>query len=148
MRLLKSILRMLGLLVILILQAAATQLVVFLFSVIFSWIDISTRLGWILLLVMIWLGYMVGINLVGWLALRYAWKEIPPLTLQRLIGSAIGVLFPLLILLVIGYTLPVGDVGTPFYNLVTNNWQPILAQTAVLAGLIGYYVPGVVRRSG
>jgi len=147
MRLLKSILRMLGLLVTLILQAAATQLVVFLFSIIFSWIDISTRLGWILLLVMIWLGYVLGINLVGWLALRYAWKEFSPLTLQRLIGSAIGVLFPLLILLIIGYTVPVGDVGTPFYDLVTNNWQPILAQTAVLAGLIGYYVPGVVRGS-
>jgi hypothetical protein len=131
-----------------ILQAAGTQLVVFLFSVIFSWASSLTRLGWLLLLFIIWLGYVLGINLVGWAALRWVWKDNPPETRLRLIGSAIGVLIPLLILLLIGYSVPVGDMGTRFYDLVTNLWQPILAQTAVLTGLVGYYVPGVVRRSG
>jgi hypothetical protein len=39
----------------------------------------------------------------------------------------------------------VGDTGTHFYDLVTNNWQPILAQASLFIGIVGYYVPGMIN---
>jgi hypothetical protein len=68
------------------------------------------------------------------------------LSRERLIGTMIGAAIPLLILIPIGYSVPVGDAGSRFYNLVTNQWQPILAQAALFAGLVGYYVPSVIKR--
>ena len=54
-------------------------------------------------------------------------------------------LIPLLILLPIGFSVPVGDTGTHFYDLVTNNWQPILAQASLFIAIVGYYVPGMIN---
>jgi hypothetical protein len=139
----KIILRVLGWLVTIILQVAVSYLVIFLFSVIFAGVDNLTRLGWLELLFMIWLGYVVGINLVGYVFLRWVWKESLLLPLPRLIASAVGAAIPLVILLPIGYSTSIGDAGSRFYDLVTNTWQPILAQAALLVGLVGYYVPGI-----
>ena len=94
---------------------------------------------------MIWTGYVIGINLVGQAALRWVWKSSKPLLYQRLIGTAVGALIPLLILLPIGLSVPMGDEGTQFYDLVSNNWQPILAQTSLFAGIVGFYIPGLLK---
>lgn len=145
MGVIKFILHLIGWLVTIILQIAASFLIIFLFSVIFAGVDTTSRAGWLALLIVIWLGYVIGINLVGFAALRWVWKGVRVLMTQRLIGTMVGALIPLLILLPIGYSVPMGEEGTRFYDLVTNNWQPILAQAALFTAIVGYYVPSILR---
>ena len=145
MNAIRFIFRLLGWLATIILQIAASFLIIFVFTVIFSGADTTSRLGWLALLFVIWLGYVVGINLVGYCFLRWAWKINRLLPSQRLLGTMIGAIIPLLILLPIGFSVPVGDSGSRFYDLVTNNWQPILAQAALFAGILGYYIPGAIQ---
>jgi hypothetical protein len=141
----KFVLHVFGWLVTIIFQIVASFFIIFLFSVIFSGVDTTSRIGWLASLFGIWLGYVVGINLIGQIVLRWVWRGIRVLSAQRLIGTAIAALIPLLILLPIGYSIPVGDTGTRFYDLVTNNWQPILAQAALFTAILGYYIPGVLK---
>ncbi len=141
---LKFILRLLGLLITIILQIVISYLVILLISIIFSGVDTTSRTGWLASLFVIWLGYVLGINLVGMVALRWVWKGVRLLPIQRLIGTSIGALIPLLILLPIGFSVPVGDSGTRFYDLVTNYWQLILADASLLIAIVGYYVPGML----
>jgi hypothetical protein len=145
MGVIKFILHLIGWLVTIILQIAVSFLIIFLFSVIFAGVDTTSRAGWLALLFVIWLGYVIGINLVGMVVLRWVWKRVPLLMIQRLIGTMVGALIPLLILLAIGYSVPVGDLGSRFYDLVTNNWQPILAQASLFTAIIGYYIPSVLK---
>jgi hypothetical protein len=141
----KFILHVLGWLVTIILQVAVSYLIIFLFSILFAGADTTSRAGWLASLFIIWLGYIIGINLVGIPALRWVWKGVRLLPAQRLIGTAIGALIPLLILIPIGFSVPVGDTGTQFYDLVTNNWQPVLAEASVFIGIVGFYVPGMIN---
>ncbi len=144
MRALNLFFRLLGWLFTIIIQITAAFLIIFLFSVIFAGVDTTSRLGWLFLLFCIWLGYIIGINLVGYASLRWLWRNIKLLTAQRLAGSMIGALIPLLILIPIGYSVPVGDAGTRFNNLVSNDWQPILAQASLFAAILGYYLPSAL----
>lgn len=143
----RFIVRLLGWLVTIIIQIAAGYFFIFLFTIAFAGLDSSTRLGWIASLFGIWLGYVVGVTLVGLAALRWVWKVEPLRPIQRLIGTAIGALIPLLILLPIGFSVPVGDSGTGFYNLVTNYWQPVLAQASGFIVVVGFYVPSLFNRA-
>ncbi len=145
MSVINFIVRVLGWLVTIILQITFAFLVIFLFSVVFAGVDTTSRLGWFLLLFFIWLGYIIGVNLVGYASLRWLWKTVRLLPTQRLLGTMVGALIPLLILLPIGLSVPVGDQGTRFYDLVTNNWQPILAQASLFTAILGYYLPGVLK---
>lgn len=145
MGVLRFIARVIGWLVTIILQIAASFLIIFIFSVVLAGADTQTRVGWLALIFMVWLGYVIGINLVGYLAFKRVWHGVKLLTRQRLVGSAVGAFIPLLFLLVIGYSVPVGAEGTRFYDLVTNNWQPILAQASLFAAILGYYVPGILK---
>jgi hypothetical protein len=145
MGVIKFILRMVGWLVTVIFQVAGSFLTIFLFSLIFGWVEIQTWLGWLALLLIVWVSYLIGINLVGQAALRWIWKSSKLLVTQRLIGTAVGALIPLLILLPIGYSVPMGTEGMQYYDLVTNHWQPILAQAALFAGIVGFYIPGLLK---
>jgi hypothetical protein len=147
MGVLKFILRVIGWMVTIIVQVAASNIVVFIFSLLFGWMEIKTLLGWLTLLFAVWLGYVIGVNLAGQAALRLVWRDVSPLTRQRLIGSAVGALVPLLLLLVIGYSVSIGTQGSNFYDLVTNNWQPILAQVSMFAAVLGFYIPGIMKIS-
>jgi hypothetical protein len=80
----------------------------------------------------------------GQAAFRWVWKDTNPLTWQRLIGTAIGAVVPLIILLLIGVGVPVGSAGTRFYDLEKNNWQPILTQASLFTAIVGFYIPGVL----
>lgn len=128
-----------------IFQIVGAYLLIFVFSVIFAGVDSTSRSGWLLLLFMIWLGYVMGVNLIGQVALRRVWQGVPVLSAHRLIGSMVGAILPLLILLVIGFGVPVGDAGSRFYDLVTNTWQPILAQASLFAAVVGYYLPSLFK---
>jgi len=145
MGVIKFILHLIGWLVTIILQVAVSFLIIFLCSVIFAGVDTTSRAGWLALLFVIWLAYVIGINLVGIAALRWVWKGVRVLMTPRLIGTMVGALIPLLILIPIGFSVPVGDQGTRFYDLVTNNWQPILAQAALFTAILGYYLPSLLR---
>ncbi len=147
MSVVKFILHILAWLVTIIFQIVASYLIIFLFSVILSGVDTTSRIGWLASLFVIWLGYVIGINLIGQISLRWVWRGIRVLPVQRLLGTAIGALIPLLILLPIGFSVPVGDTGTRFYDLVTNNWQPILAQASLFAAILGFFVPGVFKEN-
>ncbi len=142
----KFILRLLGWLVIVILQIAASFLLIFLFSEFFSGVDATSRADWLAVLFFIWLGYVIGIYVVGYASLVLVWKQLQLVPLRRLAGTMIGALVPLLILLPIGYSIPVGDSGTRFNDLVTNNWQPILAQASLFGAILGFYLPAVFSR--
>jgi hypothetical protein len=148
MGVLKFILHLLGWLITVIFQVAVSYLIILLFSILLAGVDTTSRTGWVASLLIIWLGYIIGINLVGFSALRWAWKNVPPRTTQRLIGTAIGALIPFIILIPIGFSVPVGDAGSKFYDLVTNNWQPILAQASLFMGIVGYFVPGMINLHG
>jgi hypothetical protein len=147
MNVVKFILRLVGWLITIILQIAASFAMILLFSIIFSGVDTISRPGWLFLLFGIWLGYIIGINLVGQVALRWVWKGFRVLTVQRLVSSMIAALLPLLVLLGIGLGVPIGDVGTDFYDIVTNHWQPILAQTSLFTAIVGYYLPDFLKRN-
>ncbi len=142
---LKFILHLFIWLVIIIFQIVASYLIIFLISVIFSGVDTTSRGGWLSSLFVIWLGYVIGVNLIGLIAISWVWRGVRLLTVQRLLGSTIGALIPLVILLPIGFSAPVGDSGTRFYDLVTNYWQPILAQASLFAAILGYFVPGMIN---
>jgi hypothetical protein len=137
-------LHLFGWLVTIIFQIVASYLIIFLFSVIFSKVDIASRTGWLTSLFGIWLGYVIGINLLGQVAMRWVWSEANILSVQRLLGTAIGALIPLIIVLVIGFSIPMDGAGTRFYDLVANRWQPILAQVSLFAAILGYYFPGLL----
>ncbi len=137
MRLINFVLRVLGWVVIVILQIAVSFLVIFFFSVVFAGLDTTSRLGWLALLFFIWLGYVIGVNLVGDAYLHWVQKTFPLLTLPRLLGTMIGAIIPLIILLPSGFSVPVGDVGSTFSTLVTNDWQPVLAQAALFTAILG-----------
>jgi hypothetical protein len=147
MGVLKFILRLFGWLVTIILQVAVSYLIIFLITIIFAGVDTTSRIGWLASLLVIWLGYVIGIYLVGMVALRWVWKGERRLPAQRLIGTAVGALIPLLILLLIGFSVPVVATGTQFYDLITNNWQPIMAQASLFIGIVGFYVPGMIDLS-
>ena len=147
MGVIKFILRIIGWLVTIIFQVAGSFLTTFLFSLIFGWVDIQSRLEWLALLFVVWLSYLIGINLVGQAALRWIWKSDKLLVSQRLIGTAVGAIIPLLILIPIGFSVPMGGESTQYYDLVTNNWQPVMAQASVFAGIIGFYLPGLLKRN-
>jgi hypothetical protein len=140
----KFILHVIGWLLTVVFQIVGSYLIIFLCSVIFAGVDTTSRTGWLFLLFMIWVGYVVGINLIGIIALRWVWQGVPVLAIQRLVGTMIGAILPLLILLFIGYGVPVGD--ERFIDLVTNTWQPTLAQASLFAAIVGYFVSGMSKR--
>jgi hypothetical protein len=143
MNLNKRILRLFGWLLTIILQAAAGLLLTIAVAGAASTLQLDSRYDFLVNL-MLWLGPVAGINLVGWMALNWVWKDVPKKVLQRLIGCGIGALIGWLFLLVFGSRIPVGNVGTPFYYYLTY----ITLLVFVLAGLVGYYVPGLRRRKG
>jgi hypothetical protein len=147
MNVIRSIGRLITWLLTILVQIALAFAIIFLFSVIFAGTNSNSRAEWLALLFVIWISYVIGIYLAGQAALRWVWKEPRFLTRQRLIASAVGALIPLLILLPIGYSVPVGGSGSRFSALVTNNWQPILAQASLFAGIVGFYLPGVLKHN-
>ena len=133
----------LGWLLTIILQAAASVLLIIGISSLVATLRLDTRYG-LFVDFMLWVGHVLGINLVGWLAFRWVWKDIQPKTRQRLIGSGIGALIGWLLLLFIGDLVPVEAVGTPTYHLLTY----VILLVLVLGGLVGYYLPGLKPRTG
>ncbi len=146
MKVLLSFFRIIGWLITITVQIIASYLAILLIDSIFSGLGNITRASWLVSLFVDWLGFVIGVNLVGYIALRWIWK-VKVAFRQRLIISMVGAIIPLAILLPIGYSLPVGDAGSSFADLVTNTWQPILVQASLFAAIVGYFIPSVLKRS-
>jgi hypothetical protein len=145
MGILRFVLRVLDWVVTAILQVVVSYFIILLFSIIFSGVDRTTRTGWLASLLGIWLSFVVGTSLVGLANLYWLRKDIRLLPWLRILATAIGALIPMIILLPIGFSVPVGNTGSSFYNLVTVQWQPILVQASIFAAIVGFYVPSLVR---
>jgi hypothetical protein len=143
MQVFKFVLRVLDWVAVAILQIIASYFVIFLFSIFFAGVDRTTRSGWLESLIGIWASFVIGVSLVGLLNLYWFRKEMALLPWKRVLTTAIGALIPLLILLPIGYSVPVGDTGSSFYELITVHWQPILVQASIFAAIVGFYVPSL-----
>jgi hypothetical protein len=143
MTVLRFLLRVIGWLIVAIFQFIVSYFIIFLFSIVFAGVDRTTRSGWLVSLVGIWVSFVIGVSLVGLAYLYWLRKDMRLLVWKRVLATAIGALIPLAILLPIGFSVPVGDTGSSFYDLVTVHWQPILVQAAIFAAIVGFYVPGL-----
>ena len=139
----RFILYVLGWLFTIILQIAASYIIIVIITFIFAGLDTTTRSGWLVTLFFLWFGYITGVTLVGLAALRWAWKSAHLDPRRRLLGAAVGAIVPLLVLIPIGFSVPAGDFGAGINDLVGNTWQPALAQASVFCAVVGFYLPGI-----
>ena len=161
----KAVLNLLVWALIVLLQASAGILMVFIFSFLseLGGLAVSTHSGWALSVVFIWLGFTLGTGGVGWLAVRLLrreqktarpWNrkqadaEVPPSIWMDnrvflLIPALLG-LIPTVVLLVIGLQADITN-QPAFQSAIFESWQPRLSQLTLLLGLIGFYVALVMR---
>ena len=126
------------------LQVMAAYLVVFVISILWglSKVNAITQVGWIFIIALVWLGFSLGIGMVGWLRLRKS--QSPVSLIQRLVASALAGLMPVAILLVMGLQLDFSD-QLQFEAIITKHYQPRLLDVSLLLGILGFYLPGWLR---
>ena len=118
-------------LVVLFFQFIMTQGVLLLLSLLFPVTDNILETQPLLFLFIVWLCWTAGAFLVGWLAVAKGWLNIPTQYLQRLMGTLIGALIPLLAALIFYHPL---EPGNPMYFI------------AMATAVLGFYLPDLVRR--
>jgi hypothetical protein len=141
----KRITWMLGWLMIMVVQAVAALIVVFLFSLV-GYIDKVTNLGqFSLILTVMWLGFVIGVTGVGLATLRL--RHTPALVVpQRLLFTAgIGVI-PFLIIFMTAARVGTGNPSI-FQNYVMAGWMPTLSQVGLIFAIIGFYIPSWLKKS-
>jgi hypothetical protein len=123
----RRVLRILIWLGIAIAQALTAQFVAYLVSLFFPDVEEIPPERLLLFTVTIALSYIVGIYLAGWAALLVDWVTSPPFYLARFIWTVVGVLIPFGVAALLGTLL---DPGTQ------------LLVASVVAGIVGFYLPG------
>jgi hypothetical protein len=141
----KKIFKIAGWIFTILNQAVMGYLTIFLFSVMGSTLltpDNTSWRGWLINLLVVWLGFGIGVFSVGALSLNLGWSGSPKKYRARLIGTVIGGLIPILVL--IGIRLAIAPSGTDsqFQEVIANQWQPRLTTISLLTGLLGFYLPG------
>jgi len=134
-----KLLTIIGWALTIILQGTLALVMVFVISLFFPGLDITTRGGWISSLIAIWLGFTLGIFAGGWFQVRRR-ESTTRLYSTRLGWTALAVLLPLAILVGIGLRYDPSD-GSAFRDFILNNWEPRLSQLSLWLGIIGYYLP-------
>ncbi len=137
----KRLMQGLGWSILILAQAAAGMLLVFVFSLMLPQVDVATRGGWLISLLGIWVGFTVGPALVGSVVFSFRKTNQPLLLPQRWIFTALFVVIPLFILLPLGLAIEPGGEDTEFGITILDRWQPILAQAAWWLGILGFYTP-------
>ena len=127
-----------------LLQLIGALVVIFLLSLMVTAEPVNLG-GWLLLILAIWLGGCTGIFGVGWLALRFYWKQSPRRWRVRLLTTLACYMVPLLVLLGIGLSVPFGGMDSQFYDTISNNWQPTLSQIGLALGVLGFHLPSWFR---
>ncbi len=138
------ILSIIGWGVTVILQVALGLGLVFILSLLFSGLDVSTQSGLLLSVVAVWLGFSAGIYFIGWLALKIFRSGSPQKLRARLILTALGTLIPVVVLIVMSLTIqPGGESGSA--SAFVESWQPRFMFLAQVFGILGFYLPGWTR---
>jgi hypothetical protein len=123
----RRVLRILIWLGIAIAQALTAQFVAYLVSLFFPDVEEIPPERLLLFTVTIALSYIVGIYLAGWAALLVGWVTSPPFYLARFIWTVVGVLIPFGVAALLG-------------TLLNPGTQLLVA--SVVAGIVGFYLPG------
>jgi len=59
-----------------------------------------------------------------------------------LIGTAIGGLIPILVLIGIRMVIAPNGTESQFKDVIANQWQPRLTSSSLVTGLVGFFLPG------
>ncbi len=136
---------LLGWFVTVILQGTLALLVVYLLYIFFPGLDVTTRGGWLLTLLAIWIGFTLGISLGGWIYLRMRRISDAKRFLTRLLWTATATFIPLALLAIIGSRYDPSNLDE-FSNAILDNWEPRLSQSALWLGILGFHLPGMLGK--
>lgn len=137
-----------GQIVMVALQIVMAMVCVYLLSVLLGiFIPTQTYTAgiWSLIIFSIWLGFSIGIFAVGWFWQRMGWLVEPWYVKVRLAFTAGAVLLPLFLLLLIGLKVGPGP-SMAFQEQILNDWQPKLSFLSMGFGIIGFYLPGRIKK--
>lgn len=139
---LKSLLAWLGTVVA---QWIGANLCVFLFSFLWYSEHPTSLTQFLSFVAFIGAGFLSGVYGVGMLILMRR-KPAELLARTRFITTLVCIVVPLLALAIIGWQITLGD-QTEFQNEVIGGWQPNLAQIALWLSILGFHLPGWLKRS-
>ena len=147
----KKILRIAGWVFTIANQAVMGYVTIFLFSVMGSTLfslDSTAWGDWLSILLVVWVGFAIGVYSIGALSLNLGWSGSPKKYRQRLFFTLMGGVIPILVL--IGIRLAIAPNGTEsqFQEVIANLWQPRLTSSSLGTGLLGFYLPGWINRAG
>lgn len=118
-------------LIVVILQLIAMQVVTFAGSFLFPNMEQPGLDQPIPFAIMLGVAFTLGIFLVGSIAIRYNWLNIPARWSMRLAGTLIGVYLILFLGVAVAHTLPA---GSPFFGI------------SMLTGLLGFHLPSWIKK--
>ena len=141
----KKILRIAGWIFTILNQAVMGYVTIFLFYALGSSLFSSNKTtwgDWLSTLMVVWLGFAIGVYSVGALSLNLGWSGSPKKYRQRLFFTLMGGVIPILVL--IGIRLAIAPNGTEsqYKEVIANLWQPRLTSSSLVTGLLGFYLAG------
>lgn len=138
-------LKLLGIwLVTILAQFIAANLAVFIFSLLLYVENPTTLSRFLLNVSFIGLGFLIGVYGAGMLILRR--RKLADLQARpRFFATLVCILVPLLALAVLGWRIsPTNPAG--FRAVVLEQWQPTLGQSALWLSILGFHLPGWLKR--
>jgi hypothetical protein len=116
---------------VVLLQLIMTQVVTYLFSILFPGGEAFPLNYPVLFVAILGISFSAGIFLPGWLAFRRGWLNGQPKNKERLVATLVGAYLPLLIGLILLHRL---EPGSPFFLI------------SILAGILGFYLPSWIKQ--
>ena len=127
----KKILRFFAWLGIALLQLIMTQVVTFLFSLLFPGMGDFPQIRPTLFVIILGISFSAGVFLAGWLALKLRWLTTQPRYLARLAATLIGAYLPLILALILYQIL---EPGNPFFFI------------SMVTSVLGFHIPGWIKQ--
>lgn len=130
-------------------QAVMGYVTIFLFYALGSTLfspDNTSWGDWLSILLVVWLGFAIGVYSVGALSLNLGWSGSPKKYRQRLFCTLMGGAIPILVLIGIRLAIAPNGMDSQFQEVITNQWQPRLTSSSLVTGLLGFYLPGWMSR--
>ena len=125
-------------------QWIGANLCVFLFSILWYSEYPASLTQFLTFVAFIGAGFLIGVYGVGMLILFWR-RSTELLARTRFITTLACIALPLLALAIIGWQITLGD-RLEFQNEVIGRWQPNLAQTALWLSILGFHLPGWLKR--
>lgn len=125
-------------------QALAGLVLVLLTTFLFLSLDIQNMGQFILVLLRFWICFTAGTYIVGVIGFKLQNQPIEK-NWQRLLWTGISAAIPLIALIVTWFILnPVQP--EIFEESIMGTWQPILAYLSLPLAIIGFYLPGWLKK--